>query len=93
MIRQGDVLLKPIDPQKAPIINTSGINISGERTGHSHRLAGIVRAIKGLLYIHVIAKTMMKHEEHTNVEVPAGWYQVITQREFIPSQGINRRWD
>lgn len=82
MIRQGDVLLIPTQVSQKPVLNRTGIEIKGERTGHSHRLEGEVQ--EGNV-IHVLKDTEMTHEEHNAVNVAEGFYEVRLQREFSPT--------
>jgi hypothetical protein len=62
----------------------------GEATGHAHAVVG-----PGTLYrpaadplapacLHVPAGARVVHEEHGAISLPAGWYQVVRQREYIP---------
>jgi hypothetical protein len=62
----------------------------GEVTGHAHAVVG-----PGTLYrpaadplalacLHVPSGARVVHEEHGAISLPAGWYQVIRQREYTP---------
>lgn len=106
-IRQGDVLLLPAgnprpgsitratDTQGSPL---AGLLVHGERTGHAHRLAARVYDVAGGGRLLMLERPgVMEHEEHAHVEVPAGWWEVRQQREFVPAsdpgQRVARRWD
>lgn len=83
--RQGDVLLIEIDklPKNVKKLNHRTLAY-GEVTGHSHR------AVDGELYedetknlfLQVAFPTEIIHEEHRPIELPAGNYAVIRQREY-----------
>lgn len=100
-IRQGDVLLTPVKPPKRTERVTddegrpvAGVRIAGERTGHAHELAGRVYDTDGGRVIFLERPGTITHQEHRHIEVPAGWWEVRTQREFVPGQrSIRRRFD
>lgn len=101
MIRQGDVLLiptgEPRDPQRVfddsgqPL---AGLIVHGERTGHAHRLPARVYDAGSRRLLLLERPTPLTHEEHAHVEVPAGWWEVRQQREYVPAaRRTTRRWD
>jgi hypothetical protein len=96
--RQGDVLLVPcpdIPPgarEEAPE-NGRVILARGEVTGHSHTMsADRVRYFRedgsggGIAFLRVGGSSPVDlvHEEHAPLEIPAGTYRVIQQREYQP---------
>jgi len=97
-IRQGDVLLTrvdpPADPQRAmdeagqPL---AGVRIAGERTGHAHELAGRVYDHGDRRLVMLERPTPIRHPEHRQIEVPAGWWEVTIQREWTPERPVARR--
>lgn len=101
MIRQGDVLLIPVDEPRTPkraMDETgqplAGLVVHGERTGHAHRLpARVYDAPNGSRLLMLERPTPLTHEEHAHIEVPAGWWEIRQQREHIPARGVMRRWD
>ena len=98
MIRQGDVLLIPINKNST----TAGDAIApdgdrvvlahGEATGHAHAVAA------KLATLYVLADTadrllrvlgpgaLLRHEEHGHVPLPEGDYIVRRQREYTPER-------
>ena len=91
--RQGDIyfvkLDEEIDPARAtPVKN--GTIAKGELTGHSHRLSQSSMASGALLYL--VGRSMflrspqtgatIVHDEHDEIELPAGSYAVVPQQEF-----------
>lgn len=102
-IRQGDVLLMPVgDPAGEPRRSVdsdgrplAGLVVHGERTGHAHRLPGrVYDTDDGRRLMMLERPTPMTHEEHDAVEVPAGWWEIRQQREFVPAANrTTRRWD
>jgi hypothetical protein len=101
-IRQGDVLLVPIDEPAAPVRAVgpdgqplAGVRIAGERTGHAHELAGrVYDSGPGRRVVFLERPAALTHQEHRHVDVPAGWWEVLTQREYVPlERRTARRWD
>ncbi len=91
--RQGDIyfvkLEDEIDSEKAtPVRN--GIIAKGETTGHAHRVSQSSIAAGALLSL--VGRSMflrspeagatIVHDEHGPIELPAGSYAVVPQREF-----------
>jgi hypothetical protein len=97
MIRQGDVLLRPvpdqtmnISPRPARVKPEQGLLIlaKGEATGHHHAVAEsdaelVRQGEKLLLWVEQSAR--LTHQEHREIELPGGLYEVIPQREFVPA--------
>lgn len=88
--RQGDVsiiVLKEL-PKRAKRVKGEPVLARGEVTGHTHRIVeGRVRLyqLAGLLYLKVLSEfAKLYHEEHEDIVLPRGDYQVSRQREFDP---------
>src|SRR5216684_1909734 len=73
---------------QAPVKN--GIIAKGETTGHAHRMSPSSMA-QGALLSHVGRSMFLRspeagativHDEHGPLELPAGSYAVVLQREF-----------
>ena len=100
MYRQGDVLIAPIAEARVPArvagLQPLGrdprermILALGESTGHAHAVVG-----KGALYpaegplepmyLHLPEGGRVVHEEHAAFTLPAGWFRIIRQREYVP---------
>jgi len=100
-IRQGDVLLLPARAPKNPVRVTdeygqplAGLVVAGERTGHAHRLAARVYDAGDRRLLLLERPTPITHEEHAEIEVPAGWWEVRLQREYVPQERkSSRRFD
>ena len=62
----------------------------GEKTGHAHTVKnGEVTFYEkdGTLYMQVDSdNATITHQEHPDLEVPKGFYEVRTQQEYLPSQ-------
>jgi hypothetical protein len=98
MYRQGDVLLVPVDaaavPPSAVRVPPDGAGRHllgrGEATGHAHRAAGphvrllTTQGEAGPIFLDVPERARLTHDEHGPISVPAGWYQVVRQREYVP---------
>ena len=99
MYRQGDVLVMPIEEAEMPAglvpapRDRGGrlVLARGEATGHAHVATG-----EGLTLLclpddleHDVpacsaAYGRLSHEEHGPIPLPAGYYRVVRQREYIP---------
>ena len=90
-IRQGDVLLVPVDiepPKNAQPVELV-ILAEGEQTGHAHRLRGnvIEWTAQGERYVRVVGEMgTLQHEDHdpdpVAVVTPDVTYRVVPQREW-----------
>ena len=92
-IQQGDVLLKKIDslPEGSKIKNASDkgyVLAEGESTGHAHRITEIASDIcrlyekDGVLYVKALNSVNLTHEEHKQVTIPEGIWEVGIVREY-----------
>ncbi len=95
MYRQGDVLLIPVaslptGARAAARENGRIVLALGEATGHAHAIAtpDVQLFERGAeRFIEVRAATaVLAHEEHGAIEIPAGTYRVVTQREYAPEE-------
>ncbi len=105
MIRQGDVLLRPVKDQAMPVTPKpvrvraeKGLIIlaRGEATGHHHAIAEsdaeLVRQGQKML-LTVLQPAVLAHQEHAPIELPGGLYEVVPQREYVPAPaGMPERW-
>jgi hypothetical protein len=62
----------------------------GEATGHAHAVeasrAELYRGRSGRFFLRLAGATVLEHEEHAPIELPAGCYEVIRQREYRPGR-------
>jgi hypothetical protein len=100
LIRQGDVLLVPVDavPERGlrePEFSRSHVLAEGEATGHAHRLRskrpaalrrGWGRDRREFVTVPDGADALLVHEEHDPIEVAAGVWELRRQREYEPSR-------
>ena len=98
MYRQGDVLIVPVDEGDlpaglAPAPRDRGgrlILAHGEATGHAHVATGEGLTLLCLpddlstMFLHVRGYGRVSHEEHGPIPLPAGYYRVVRQREYVP---------
>ena len=92
IIRQGDVLLVPVDAAMPKSANRSDLVIlaEGELTGHAHRLRGDVAewSVGEQRYVRVVGgeKGTLQHEDHDPSPVavvePGQTYRVVPQQEW-----------
>jgi hypothetical protein len=89
-IRQGDVLLVPVDVEPPPGLEPQReiVLALGEATGHAHRLTGAVVewTQAGERYVRSFGPGSLSHEEHDPtpavVVLPDVTYRVVQQREW-----------
>ena len=97
MFRQGDVLIVPVSPEAMPQCVTAPrdergrlVLARGEATGHAHVVGGpglqllAERDDPDSLWLDVPSHGRVTHEEHGPISLPAGRYQVVRQREYLP---------
>lgn len=100
MYRQGDVLIVPIaEAQVPPVVSglqpvardprDRMILALGESTGHAHAVVGQgalypAAALLEPMHLHLPQGGRVVHEEHATINLPAGWFRVIRQREYEP---------
>jgi hypothetical protein len=94
MYRQGDLLFRRIPyvqdfPLGSMVERPNGNILEGEATGHIHRVkdnatAKVFETAAGLLFLSALAKTEIVHEDHATITLPAGNYEIIRQREYLP---------
>lgn len=65
--------------------------LRGEATGHNHKLIGDFtlfrsndKSEEGMGYFEVHTKANLDHEEHGVIDLPAGFYAIVRQREYTP---------
>lgn len=97
--RQGDVFIvkreKPIPKTVTKVPKDGGdvILAYGEVTGHAHRIAGstavLLQTKDGSRILQVTKDTVLTHEEHAQIELVEGTYDIIQQREYRPEGSIN----
>lgn len=87
--RQGDVSIMAATrkPKGARAVRGEPILARGEVTGHAHRIvAGQVKLYQiaqGILYLRVLSEfAKLYHEEHEDIVLPKGDYEVRRQREW-----------
>jgi len=97
--RQGDVLLVEIDeiPEYAKPETSSGriVLAEGEATGHAHAIHerdARTFTYRGERFLLTRSKAQLVHEEHGPIDVPAGAWRVVIQREYEPSLASDIQW-
>lgn len=99
IVRQGDVLLVPVErlPKRRHERVVEGPRIvlaEGEATGHAHVVLGNARLVhstrapsrKGVGRTHLVVEepASLVHEEHYDIGLLPGIYEVRRQREYAP---------
>ena len=95
IFRQGDVLLKQIkELPKGVRPKEVKVLAYGEFTGHKHQFLGpfseLYIDIEGNQYVYLGQDSLLAHEEHANMMIPEGIYEVIIQREFDLLEGTRQ---
>lgn len=91
--RHGDVIVKCIEniPTRAKKQdkNKALVLAEGEVTGHSHRIIDGNAALfqfNEKVYLKVQSKiATLSHEEHHEIKLPNGNYEVVIQKDYEPS--------
>jgi hypothetical protein len=98
IVRQGDVLLVPVDgipwQRRHEVVATArGLVLAeGEATGHVHVVRGRARLVRATPHVHhpgatflvVSGRAALVHDEHDAIELARGTYEVRRQREYEP---------
>ncbi len=90
LYRQGDVLIRPLTKEIDVELKAKPdlVLAEGEVTGHAHRITKgevslQVNAMIGLMILKVLSKNaVLSHEEHEDIMLPMGDYEIKQQREF-----------
>lgn len=98
IIHHGDVIFVKVDkiPKKAEKEKDfKGIVQFGEKTGHAHRLSGkgfemFQHFEEGRRYLRLKKETPITHEEHHEIKIPPGEYEVRIVREVDHFQDLVR---
>lgn len=96
VFRQGDVLIRsvPKPPESLQDIPRDAGRIVlayGEVTGHSHAIASdqarfLINEQTQQRYVEVKAEYVaLNHEEHSEIQLPSGFWEVTIQREYDPT--------
>jgi len=90
--RQGDVLITqaeaPKQAQPQPPEQDLVVLARGEATGHHHSVSSAEAAIlaKGAeRFLRVKAPTHLRHQEHKEIPLARGTYEITIQREWTPA--------
>lgn len=105
MIRQGDVLLRPLPDLAMPIRprpvpqkpdRDMVVLARGEATGHHHAVLAKNAELchqGGRAILSVFGRAALTHQEHAPIDLEVGLYEVIPQREYVPaSASMPARW-
>jgi hypothetical protein len=105
IVRQGDVLLVPVEriPRFArkDVPGRELVLAEGEATGHAHTVQGRARIVPAA--VHYLAPTdryllveggtaVIVHPEHEPITVSKGVYRIVRQREYAPSPRRAAGW-
>lgn len=88
--RQGDVIIRPLIREIKEELKPKGdlVLAEGEVTGHAHRITQgkvelQVNALLGLMILRVLSdEAVLSHEEHADIILLMGDYEIKQQREY-----------
>jgi len=90
MIRQGDVLFVPVQqmPDGVKLEDTKTVAY-GEVTGHHHTMVEVdgkaeVYTLEDQMFAKVEGDVVITHQEHNQLVVEEGIYEIRIQREYTP---------
>jgi hypothetical protein len=93
--QQGDVLIMPVaeipaTAKKVKPVEHGFVLAGGEATGHAHTLAIIPETTMWndgtIIYVSLLKLSIVRHEEHKHITLPAGKYKIGIVREVDPFQ-------
>lgn len=89
--RQGDVMLQQVAqlPRDVKPVRGPVILAYGEVTGHCHEImsgAQLFQTAGGQRFVMVTDAAQLTHQEHAALDIEAGVYQVLRQREYFPEE-------
>jgi|SRR5712664_278230 len=93
--RQGDVFIVevlsiPKQVKNIPLENGKIVLAHGEATGHTHAIDAsklavfVVNEQTQERFLQLKGMATLRHEEHSEIQLPAGNWQVIRQQEYTP---------
>lgn len=87
--RHGDVIIREVKLIPAEAKPRKDLVLAeGEVTGHSHRITSGAAQMFGYhdeMYLKIQSEiACLTHEEHKKIELPAGDYEVIIQKDYEP---------
>lgn len=95
--RQGEVYLRRIDGVPSGLKEKDKILAHGEATGHKHKFtsehAHVFSNAGSHQFVILDEPCILEHEDHANIEIPKGEYEVIIQREYDIVEGVRQVMD
>lgn len=99
IFRQGDVLIKKCEKIEEDLTEISRdeqhriVLAYGESTGHAHAIknndAKLYKSKNDSVYLVVVNKVDLTHEEHNKITIPPGNYKITIQKQYTPGRIIN----
>lgn len=86
-IRHGDVIVIATKEKIQGTEKKDKALAYGEVTGHSHKILGNNAQVfewNEKMYLKVTKQSTLTHEEHGDIVIPQGDYEVIIQRDYKP---------
>lgn len=88
MFRQGDILVRRINKLPMGLREKDNTVALGEVTGHSHKIMNgkVMVDNSGNQFVIAQQGTKLVHEEHEQIPLEEGNYEIVRQREYNPIQ-------
>ncbi len=98
-IRQGDVLLKPVDKASGTKQGLNEYTVAhGEQTGHHHTLYPVTQGSKISLFtdnnkrfIELKESWALRHQEHREIIITPGIYEIWMEQEYDPFERMMKK--
>lgn len=98
-IRHGDVILKPVDQATGERKELREYTLAhGEVTGHHHTLYAVnpgtllnLYTDKERRFLELNEAWSLRHQEHREIIVPPGIYEIGIEREYDPFERVMRK--
>lgn len=86
--QQGDVIIRKVSQVPKGAVRKEGrIFAFGEVTGHKHQVTdntGVLYEKDGVLYFRADKPSILKHEEHADISLEEGIYEIGIVKEYDP---------
>lgn len=98
-IRHGDVILRPVTAAQGKKEEVDEYTLAyGEVTGHHHTLYPLTEGALLMLYkdgdkrfLDLAEPWALRHQEHREIVVPPGLYEIGIEREYDPFERMMRK--
>lgn len=90
IVRQGDVILRRTRRRHPKAEAVEHVLAVGEESGHWHAVVGRLAQVGDRRFVTLDKPAQLRVEgqpdRHTPVDLPAGTWEVLVEREYVPGQ-------